>query len=197
MSKSELADACWQRLSSSRCDEISLSLLAQDCNMSPSQAVIEAGSVTNLICYQLDKLDQEALLQSAEDFADDPHARIYDKLLEGLMMRFELFAPYRAQFDNLHHSAKRNPALALHLAHHLQDMIGRLLTLAGDETIGPRKQARIFGVGAVLMRVRATWIKDEGADLGLTLKALDDELKKACEWALSLKILSQDDIGQG
>ena len=26
------------------------------------------------------------------------------------------------------------------------------------------------------------------------MKALDKELKKACEWALSLRVLSQDDL---
>ena len=44
------------------------------------------------------------------------------------------------------------------------------------------------------MRVRPVWQEDHAADLGQTMKKLDDELKKACEWAISLRILSKDDV---
>ena len=44
------------------------------------------------------------------------------------------------------------------------------------------------------MRVRSVWMTDESADLGLTIKKLDDELKKACEWAVTLRVLSPQDV---
>ena len=194
MEKTKLAQSCWEELAHHTPSQISLAAIAQACEMTQAQAVLYGGSVTDLILHQLDSLDTSALATSAEDFAEDPNATIYDKILEGLMMRFEALAPYRAQFNHLHDGARQNPLLAMHCLHQLSHTVGKLLMLAGDDSEEAIKQARILGVVGVLLRVRAVWAKDEGADLGLTLKALDDELKKACEWAVSLRVLSKSDV---
>ena len=194
MEKTTLAQNCWTELAEKAPSQISLRAIAQASDMTYEQAVLYGGNITDLIMHQLDLLDTNALATSAEDFAEDPQASIYEKILEGLMMRFEALAPYRAQFNHLHDGAKRNPILAMHCLHQLSDTVGKLLTLAGDDSEGAVKQARILGVVGVLLRVRPVWSQDEGADLGLTLKALDDELKKACEWAVSLRVLSKDDV---
>lgn len=196
MSVKKLSEACWQALGQKAPKEIALASLSAECEVPYQHAVIYGGSVIDLIIQKIAALDCEALATSADDFADDPHASIYEKLLEGLMMRFEILAAHRAQFDHLHEGAKQNPILAAHLLHQLSDVVGKLLTLAGDETTGLIKQARILGVVGVLLRVRPVWSQDDSADLGLTMKALDKELKKACEWALSLRILSQDDLAK-
>lgn len=194
MEKTQLAQSCWAELAHQAPSQILLQNIAQASGMTHAQAVLYGGSVTDLILYQLDRLDTQALATSADDFADDPNASIYDKILEGLMMRFEALAPYRAQFNHLHDGAKQNPILAMHCLHQLSHTVGKLLILAGDNSDGAIKQARIMGVVGVLLRVRPTWSQDEGADLGLTLKALDAELKKACEWAVSLRVLSKGDV---
>lgn len=198
MKKAKLADVAWDLLADRAVSALAMSEIAEQADMPLAEAVLHGGDVTDLILAKLESLDVDALAQSADDFADDPHASIYEKILEGLMMRFELLAPYRAQFDALHDAAKKQPLLGLHLTHQLSHSVGKLLYLAGDESQGAIKQARILGVVGVLLRVRPVWSQDEGADLGLTLKALDDELKKACEWAVSLRVLSKDDVvGKG
>ena len=194
MEKTKLAQSCWAELAHHTPSQISLHSIAQASEMTYDQAVLYGGSVTDLIIYQLDWLDTKSLATSAEDFADDPDASIYEKILEALMMRFEALAPYRAQFNHLHDGAKQNPLLAMQCLHQLSHSVGKCLMLAGDMSEGAIKQARILGVVGVLLRVRPVWSQDEGADLGLTLKALDDELKKACEWAVSLRVLSKDDV---
>lgn len=192
--RAKLAAQCWAELAVSSFDNLSLEAIAEQLGISASQAHLAAGSVTDLILYQLDKIDHQALSTSFADFEDDPDATIYEKLFEGLVMRFETFADHRAQISALHDAAKRNPALGLHLSHQLADVIGKLLWLAGDESTGFIKQARKLGVTAAVMRVRPVWQEDHSADLGQTMKKLDDELKKACEWAISLRILSKDDV---
>ena len=190
----DLADKCWQELAHKAPDEIAMESVAQMCDVSHQQAVLHGGDITHLILHKCEALDDEALATSFDDFADDPAATIYEKILEGLMMRFELMAASRPQFDQLHRAARSHPVLAAHCLHQLSATIGKLLFLAGDETSGWRKQARIAGVVAVLLRVRTVWQEDDSPDLGLTMKALDKELKTACEWALSLRVLSQDDL---
>jgi hypothetical protein len=194
MEKAKLADACWALLAEMPPVALSLADIAERADCALDEAILYGGDVTDLILFKLDALDSAALAMSADDFADDPDATIYEKLLEGLMMRFEALSAHRVQFDTLHYAAKKQPLLALHLTHQLSHTIGKLLMLAGDESEGLIKQARILGVVGVLLRVRSVWSQDEGADLGLTLKALDDELKKACEWAVSLRVLSKEDV---
>lgn len=192
--KDALAETCWQMLASHMPADITMTKLAEACDISEADAVLHAGDVTHLILHQLEMLDDDALQQSFADFADDPDASIYEKLLEGLIMRFEVLAPSRPQFRTLHQEAMKNPLLAAHCLHQLSHSIGRLLYLAGDETTGILKQVRITGIVGVLMRVRSVWMTDESADLGLTIKKLDDELKKACEWAVTLRVLSPQDV---
>jgi len=192
--KAELAKACWQALSDTTPNHITMAQLADDCGISYDEAILHGGDVTHLILHQLDAFDDEALTQSYADFAEDPDASSYDKIFEGLIMRFEVMDPSRKQFENLHDGAKRQPLLAIHCLHQLSHSTDKLLSLSGDNSTGAIRQARIAGVVGVLMRVRSVWISDDTNDLGLTMKALDKELKKACEWALSLRILSQDDL---
>ncbi|MGC6516421.1 MAG: hypothetical protein ACON49_00155 [Candidatus Puniceispirillaceae bacterium] len=195
--KSQLADGCWELLGEGSFKDITMEAVADKCGLSHTEAVVHGGDVAHLVLIKIDELDSKALLISADDFADDPSASVYDKILEGLMMRFEMLAPYRAQFQALHEEATRNPVLAGHCFHQLSHMVGKLLFLAGDETSGPVKQARIIGICSLLLRIRSVWIADETPDLGLTMKALDKALKQACEWAISLRVLSKEDVASG
>lgn len=192
--KAKLAAQCWTDLAEMEFDQLTLEALADKLDIPTSQAYLAAGSVSDLILYQLDMIDSEALATSLADFADDPDSTIYEKLFEGLVMRFEMFADHRTQIGKLHEAAKRNPILGLHLSHQLADVMGKLLWLSGDDSTGFVKEARKLGLTAVAFRVRPVWQIDESADLGQTMKKLDEELKKACEWAISLRVLSKEDV---
>ena len=161
------------------------------------QAVIARGAdAEQLACFVMEVLDRQALAESATDFSDAEDASVYEKILEGLIHRFEVLAPYRAGFEKLHQSCFMRPALGVKLALQLQTTIDRLLMLSGDDSAGIVRAARIKGVFAVLMRVRKTWIKDDTPDLSQTLNALDKSLRDAQEWALSLRVLSAQDAHQ-
>ena len=73
-------------------------------------------------------------------------------------------------------------------------MTDRLLSLCGDEVTGWRRQARIKGIMAVLLRVRPVWQSDDTADLSLTLSSLDKELRRAAEWAVSFRVLDAAEL---
>ena len=73
-------------------------------------------------------------------------------------------------------------------------MLNRLLSLCGDDVAGWRRQVRIKGIIAVLLRVRPVWQSDDTADLSLTLSSLDKELRRAAEWAVSFSVLDAADL---
>jgi len=197
--RSQLVEAFWAALRDRSFAELSLEMLAgeagrdgQEHLASPADMAGPA-DMTDLACVAVAMVDDQALAEIADDFNDAGDASVQEKLVEGLIHRFESFAPLKPQMQALHLACMRNPVLGMALGHQLLRAIDRLLRLCGDDSSGIKRMLRVKGVCAVVMRVRPTWMADETADLSQTLKQIDSELEKAREWAVSLKILEQDE----
>ena len=197
--RSQLVEAFWAALRGSSFAELSLEMLAgeagrdgQEHFASPAD-MTGLADMTDLACVAVAMVDDQALAEIADDFNDAGDASVQEKLVEGLIHRFESFAPLKPQMQALHLACMRNPVLGMALGHQLLRAIDRLLRLCGDDSSGIKRMLRVKGVCAVVMRVRPTWMADETADLSQTLKQIDSELEKAREWAVSLKILEQDE----
>ena len=196
--RSQLVEAFWAALRDRSFAELSLEMLAGEAGRDgqehlASPADMEGlADMTDLACVAVAMVDDQALAEIADDFNDAGDASVQEKLVEGLIHRFESFAPLKPQMQALHLACMRNPVLGMALGHQLLGAIDRLLRLCGDDSSGIKRMLRVKGVCAVVMRVRPTWMADETADLSQTLKQIDSELEKAREWAVSLKILEQD-----
>ena len=186
--------ALWSALDQQPLGTVSLEQLADEAGLPLTSLYVRYADSDAVLLAALRALDAAALRQSADDFADVPEASVYEKLLEGLISRFELYAPLRVQMKAVHDAAQRNPLLAACLLARLADMTDRLLSLCGDKVTGWRRQARIKGIIAVLLRVRPVWQSDYTADLSLTLSSLDKELRRAAEWAISFSVLDAADL---
>lgn len=186
----------WAQLNQQRFAEISVEQLAAEADISLSEAYLVASDSAHLALVALNRLDHIALSESAADFADAGDAPIYDKILEGLIHRFEIFAPYRKAMQHLHEACLRSPHLALMAATQLSETVDKLMSLAGDSSTGFSRILRRKGLGAVILRARSVWQKDETEDLSQTLKALDNYLREAQEWAVSLRVLNADETSQ-
>ena len=189
-----LFTALWSALDRQPLGTVSVEQLADEAGLALTSLYVRYADSDAVLLAALRALDAAALRQSADDFADVPEASVYEKLLEGLISRFELYAPLRAQMKAVHSAALRNPVLAACLVARLADMLNRLLSLCGDDVTGWRRQARIKGIMAVLLRVRPVWQSDDTADLSLTLSSLDKELRRAAEWAVSFSVLDAADL---
>ena len=186
--------ALWSALEQQPLRAISLEQLADEAGLTITDLYVRYTDSDAVLLAALRALDAAALRQSANDFADVPEASVHEKLLEGLISRFELYAPLRAQMQAVHRAAQQNPVLAACLLTRLADMTDRLLSLCGDEVTGWRRQARIKGIMIVLLQVRPVWQSDNTADLSLTLSSLDKELRRAAEWAVSFRVLDAGDL---
>lgn len=197
--RGQLVEAFWSALQERPFAELSLEMLAGDAG-SEGQDHLAAGSdmagladMTDLACVAVAMVDEQALAEIADDFQDAGDASVQEKLVEGLIHRFETFTPLKPQMQALHLACMRNPILGMALGHQLLRAIDRLLRLCGDDSSGIKRMLRVKGVCAVVMRVRSTWMADETADLSPTLKEIDSELERAREWAVSLNVLQQDE----
>ena len=183
-----LADEAWQQLGSRPLDDINLAEIAAHVDVSAALAMAVAGDAQQLVLRKLVSLDDKAVLESFKDIQDAGAVPNREKILEALMHRFEVYAPYRAQIQALNRAARKRPDLAMALGLGLQSVTRRMLAMAGDNCVGWRGFMRVKGVAGVMVVVARVWMKDDSPDLAPTMKELDRRLKQAEDWAVSLRL---------
>jgi len=189
MMMDRLADAAWDMLADHPPRAIHIDDVADRADIAPAAARAVAGSITALILHKLQRLDRQAVLESLADLEDAGEVPIRDKIVEAMMHRFEVYAPYRGQVVQLDMAARRDPALGLRLLDSLVQAMRMLLCMVGDDLAGFQGEARVRGVAGVAMVVARTWKDDETPDLSTTLKEIDRRLATAEEWGRTFRVL--------
>ena len=190
MMMDRLADAAWDMLADQPPRAIHIDDVANSADIAPAAARAVAGSITALILHKLQRLDRQAVLESLADLEDAGDVPIRDKIVEAMMHRFEIYAPYRRQVAQLDMAARRDPALGLRLLDSLAQAMRMLLRMVGDDLAGLQGEARVRGVAGVAMVVARTWKDDDTPDLSATLKEIDRRLATAEEWGRTLRVLA-------
>ena len=185
----KLAEAAWAKLADMSPRALQIDEIAAAAGIAPSAARAVSGSITALILHQLARLDRQATLESLADIEDAGEVPVRDKIMEALMHRFEVYAPYRAQMIKLEAAARRDPVLGLRLVESLLQATRMLLWMAGDDLVGFRGETRVRGVAGLAMVVARVWRIDDTPDLSITLKEIDKRLATAEEWGRTLRVL--------
>ena len=185
----KLAEAAWAQLADMSPRALHIDEIAAAAGIAPSAARAVSGSITALILHQLARLDRQAILESLADIEDAGEVPVRDKIMEALMHRFEVYAPYRAQMIQLEAVARRDPVLGLRLVESLLQATRMLLRMAGDDLAGFRGEARVRGVAGLAMVVARVWRTDDTPDLSMTLKEIDKRLATAEEWGRTFRVL--------
>ena len=185
----KLAEAAWAQLTDMSPRALHIDEIAAASGIAPSAARAVSGSITALILHQLARLDRKAILESLADIEDAGEVPVRDKIMEGLMHRFEVYTPYRAQMIQLEAAARRDPVLGLRLVESLLQATRMLLRMAGDDLAGFRGEARVRGVAGLAMVVARVWRTDDTPDLSMTLKEIDKRLATAEEWGRTFRVL--------
>ena len=188
-----LAEAAFEQLADRSLREIHIDDVAAKAGVAPVAARAVAGSISALLLHRLAQLDRQAILESLADIEDAGEVPIRDKIVEALMHRFEVFAPYRTQIAELDRAARRDPLLGLRLIDSLTQAMRMLLRMAGDDLAGLRGEVRAHGVALVAMAVARVWKDDGTPDLSVTLKEIDKRLTTAEEWGRTLRMFEGDD----
>ena len=197
MMMDRLADAAWTQLAELSPRAMHIDDVAAEAGVPSAAARAVAGSMANLILHKLARLDRQAVLETLADIEDAGDVPARDKIIEGLMHRFEVYAPYRRQMAQLETAARRDPALGLRLIESLSQAMRMLLRMAGDDLAGVRGEARVRGVAGVAMIVARVWQTDDTPDLSTTLKEIDRRLATAEEWGRTLRVLDSDPLHDG
>ena len=137
--RAALADAAWALLATHDIDKIGFDMVADMAGIEHGLTGALGGSVQRLVLAKMAALDHQSVMESFDDIEDAGEVSVREKIIEGLLHRFETYAPYRAQIDQLNRSACRHPELALRLLDGLEAVVRRIMVMAGDSAQGVKR----------------------------------------------------------
>jgi ubiquinone biosynthesis protein COQ9 len=112
---------------------------------------------------------------------------VRDRLFTLFMARFDALAPHKAAIQALANAVPRDPGLALFFATKLPRAIALMADAAGIDTSGIVGGAKVKVLSGLYLQVVRAWFKDDSEDMAKTMKALDEALAKAEDWAQRLE----------
>lgn len=186
-----LAAAAWDQLATHSMRDLHIDQIADQAGIDRGAARAIAGRESNLILHHITHLDQTAVVESFADILDAGDVTIREQIMEAILHRFEVYAPYRAQIKALDAAARRDPELGIRLLDSLVQAMRRILWMAGDDLAGLRGEARVRGVAIMTMVAARVWYEDESPDLSVTMKEIDRRLSQAEEWGRSLRVFGR------
>ena len=145
--------------------------------------------MTQMVYQGLRDLDDEIMESFADDLAGDVDAEIKERILEGLIVRYEAYRPFKAAIKHLNVASVSNPVLASVTIQRLSDVSRTILELSGDDTSGILGLLRVKGLAGVALSAQREWFRDETSDMSSTIRVLDQRLKQAEELAETLNII--------
>ena len=145
--------------------------------------------MTQMVYQGLRDLDDEIMESFADDLAGDVDAEIKERILEGLIVRYEAYRPFKAAIKHLNAASVSNPVLASVTIQRLSDVSRTILELSGDDTSGILGLLRVKGLAGVAISAQREWFRDETSDMSSTIRVLDQRLNQAEELAETLNII--------
>lgn len=109
-----------------------------------------------------------------------------DRVFDVLMRRIDALQPHRAGILRLVDDLAADPLLALALLAAMPGTMAWMLEAAAVDTAGFPGLLRSQGLAAVWLYTARAWTRDETADLGATMAALDRALDRAEQVARTL-----------
>lgn len=124
----------------------------------------------------ISQLDKEVLTELKEDLADDIISSTYDKILEGLSLRFEKYMKYKQSFKILSNSSKERIEVFLNVFKENQNFFDNLLSLIEGEQNCGIKAIKSITLNLVFINSLKVFLKNEGKDIDTVIRHLDKYL---------------------
>ena len=124
----------------------------------------------------ISKLDREVLAELKADIADDTVSSTYDKILEGLSLRFEKYAEYKQSLKILSNNSKERIEVFFNIFQENQNFFDNLLSLIEGEQNCGIKAIKSLALNLVFIRSLKVFLKNEGKDIDTVVRHLDKYL---------------------
>ena len=123
------------------------------------------------------KLDNEALEEFKTDVFEDPISTNYDKILEGITLRFEKFLEYKSAFKIISEGNKRRVKNLLKLLQQNYSFMSNLLDLVENNQNCSVKTIKSVVLNILFIKALEVFLKDENNNIDSTVRHLDKYLK--------------------
>ena len=180
--KWRLCDAYFSILVSSKKSSIIFEDLCLKCNVPYDEAkkIIPEDSIHNHIFFLkilISRLDDETLEEFKIDISEDTISSTYDKILEGLTLRFEKFLQYKTTFETVSENPENKVENFFKLLQQNYSFMFNLLDLVESKQNCGLKTIKSVALNIVFIRGMEVFLKDENNNLDSTLRYLDKYLK--------------------
>ncbi|HVO14603.1 MAG TPA: hypothetical protein VMV26_05280 [Alphaproteobacteria bacterium] len=153
---------------------LTLGEIAETAGMTLAELHAVVDSKPGILMALADMVDG-AMLAAGPSDGDTPRERLF----EVLMRRFEALQPYKDGLASVLRDAPGDPVAALCGGLHLLRSMVWTLEAAGIGSAGLLGMMRTKALAAIYLTTMPVWLRDEGADLGRTMAALDRRLARA------------------
>lgn len=179
--KWKLCEAYFSILEKSMTSEVSLDELCKVSKISLEEAtrIVSDNSINNgnfFLKILISKIDKEVLSELKEDITDDTVSSTYDKLLEGLSLRFEKYFEYKQSLKKLSKNSKQKIQVFMNVFKENYTFFSNLLTLVEEEQNCGLKILKSMALNIVFTKSLEIFLKDENKDIDTVIRYLDKYL---------------------
>jgi len=179
--KWKLCEAYFSILEKSMTSEVSLDELCKVSKISLEEAnrIVSDNSINHdnfFLKILISKIDKEVLSELKEDITDDTVSSTYDKLLEGLSLRFEKYFEYKQSLKKLSKNSKQKIQVFMNVFKENYTFFSNLLTLVEEEQNCGLKILKSMALNIVFTKSLEIFLKDENKDIDSVIRYLDKYL---------------------
>ena len=192
----KLCDAYFSILKKNMSSQVSLDQLSIAAKISREE--VEKIVSTNLIDYKvfflkilISKLDREVLSELKADIVDDTISSTYDKILEGLSLRFEKYLEYKQCFKILSKNSKQKIEVFLNVFRENYNFSFNLITLIEEDQNCGIQTLKSLALNIVFIRGLEIFLKDENKDIDTVIRYLDKNLSDIEDIGLFMGIIKK------
>ena len=194
--KWKLCEAYFSILEKSMTSEVSLDELCKVSKISLEEAtrIVSENSIKNgnfFLKILISKIDKEVLSELKEDITDDAVSSTYDKLLEGLSLRFEKYFEYKQSLKKLSKNSKQKIQVFMNVFKENYTFFSNLLTLVEEEQNCGLKILKSMALNIVFTKSLEIFLKNEKKDIDVVIRYLDKYLSDIEDVGLFMGIIKK------
>ena len=192
----KLCEAYFSILEISLSSEISIDKLCIKAKISREEVekIVPNNQIDHRIFFLkilISKLDRDVLTELKVDIADDTVSSTYDKILEGLSLRFEKYFQYKQSLKILSNNSKQRVEVFLKIFRENYNFSSNLLTLIEEDQNCVIKTLKSLALNIVFTKSLEIFFKDELKDIDKVIRYLDKYLSDMEDVGLFMGVIKK------
>ena len=124
------------------------------------------------------ELDQKTIEELQKEFNNDNISSVYDKILEGIILRLEIYTPYKLSLKTLSSGLDIKTKNFFNLLSSNQNFMLKLLNLAEGNKNECKNIIKSLALNIVYFKTMDVFLKEEKSNLEKTIRILDNNLRE-------------------